>query len=69
MSEDTVRAVIAVLREQQESELLVHARVLLHALDSGILSYKADVPESAYVAHLREAVARAEMHKSAAFPR
>jgi hypothetical protein len=63
MSEDTVRAVIAVLREQQESDLFIHARALLQAMDSGYLSYKPDVPESAFVAHLREAVARAEIRR------
>jgi hypothetical protein len=35
------------------------ARDLLHALDRGYLAYKADCPESAFVAGLRSALAKA----------
>jgi hypothetical protein len=55
-----VKAVLAAQCRQRESDVLMAAKNLLHALDSGFLAYKADVPESAFVRSLREAIARAE---------
>ena len=40
--------------------VLVHSKALLHALDRGYLAYKADSPESAFVAELRKATAIAD---------
>jgi hypothetical protein len=64
VTEDQIKAVVkAVLAAQcrrRESEVLSAARNLLYALDKGFLAYTADVPESAFVRSLREAIARAE---------
>ena len=40
--------------------VLAHSKNLIYALDNGFLAYKGDVPESAFVAKLRQAIAIAE---------
>jgi len=42
------------------SNVLTDAKSLLHALDRGYLAYRADSPESAFVAELRRSIAIAE---------
>ena len=47
--------------------VLTDAKGLLHALDRGYLAYKADTPESAFVAELRRSLAIAEHEQKRAF--
>ena len=49
------------------SNVLTDAKSLLHALDRGYLLYKADTPESAFVAELRRSIAIAEHERKHAF--
>ena len=48
------------------SNVLTDAKSLLHALDRGYLAYKADSPESAFIAELRRSIDIAEERRKRA---